>query len=99
MESIVKEILAQQEEIKHKLFVDIRLSNGNILLRSFHIVEMNTAKGIIKGLTAEEEYAHAREGRKPQYCILKVSEIKELNCPELELQYYAGVLAEQKLSA
>lgn len=93
MESIVNQILVQQEEIKHKLLVDIRLFNGNILLRSFHIVKMNSARGIIKGLTAEEEYAHAREGREPQYCVLKFSEIKELNCPELELQYHAGVLA------
>ena len=92
MESLVKQILLQQREINHKLLVDIRLFNGNILLRSFHITEMNPVKGIIKGLTAQEEYSHAREGREPEYCMLRFSEIKELNCPELELQYHAGVL-------
>jgi hypothetical protein len=92
MESIVNQILVQQEEINHKLLVDIRLFNGNILLRSFHIVEINSSKEIIKGLTAQEEYSYAREGREPEYCRLKFSEIKELNCPELELQYHAGVL-------
>jgi hypothetical protein len=99
MESIVNQILVHQEEIKNKVHVDIRLFNGNILLRSFHIVKINAAKRIIKGLTAEEEYAHPREGREPQYCVLKFSEIRELNCPELELQYQAEFLTEQKLSA
>jgi hypothetical protein len=92
MESLVNQILAHQEETGCKLLVDIRLFNGNILLRSFHITDMNPAKGIIEGLTAQEEYAHAREGREPEYCVLKFSEIKELSCPELELHYDAGVL-------
>ena len=92
MESIINQILAQQEEINHKLLVDIRLFNGNILLKCFHIIEVNSAKGIIKGLTAQEEYSHAREGREPEYCRLRFSDIKELNCLELELQYHAGVL-------
>ncbi|HXA02883.1 MAG TPA: hypothetical protein VNW99_12890, partial [Cytophagaceae bacterium] len=81
MESIVNQILVQQEEINHKLLVDIKLFNGNILLRSFHIIDLDSTKGIIKGLTAQEEYAHAREGKEPEYCVLGVSEIKELNCP------------------
>ncbi|MFL5729875.1 MAG: hypothetical protein ACJ75J_10350 [Cytophagaceae bacterium] len=93
MEAIVNQILAQQEDINHKLLVDIRLFNGNILLRSFHITDLDPHGERIYGLTAQEEYSHAREGREPEYCILRFSEIKELNCPELELQYHAGVLA------
>jgi hypothetical protein len=92
MESIVSQILAQQEETSHKILVDIRLFNGNILLRSFHIVGLDEKKQIIKGLTAQEEYSHVREGREPQYCCFKFSEIQELACPELDLEYHAGAL-------
>jgi hypothetical protein len=92
MESIVNQILAQQEEASHKILVDIRLFNGNILLRSFHIVGLDPSNEVIKGLTAQEEYSHAREGREPQYCILKFSDIQELTCQELDLEYHAGAL-------
>jgi hypothetical protein len=92
MESIVNQILAQQEESSHKLLVDIRLFNGNILLRSFHILGLDSGSEMITGITAQEEYAHAKEGRDPQYCVLEFSEIKELSCPELDLEYNADSL-------
>ena len=92
MEAIVNQILAQQEETGHKILVDIRLFNGNILLRSFHILGLDPGTEIITGITAQEEYAHAKEGRDPQYCVLEFSEIKELSCPELDLEYQAGAL-------
>ncbi|MBX9851422.1 MAG: hypothetical protein K2X86_06640 [Cytophagaceae bacterium] len=84
---IIQQIIKEQENSFQPIPVDIRIFNGNILLRSFRIYEVDFAQNTLIGLTLQEEYAHARENREPIDCILKISEIKELICPELDLYY------------
>jgi hypothetical protein len=81
----INQILSLEQKGKSKVPVDLKLVNGNILLRSFHILEFDESKMIIKGLTQQEEYSYPREGRVPQYCYLMISEIKEIYCTDLEL--------------
>jgi len=91
---VLKEVLLKQGNSFKKQEIDIRLFNGNILLRSFHLYEVDLRSSVIKGLTAQEEYSSAREGRKPVFGIFKFEEIKEIICSELELEYNgAGCLA------
>lgn len=84
---IIDVVLKEQEDSFLPVPVDIIISNGNILLRSFHIYELDLKKQLIKGMTHQEEYAHSREERDPVYCILKLDEIKELVCKDLELEF------------
>jgi hypothetical protein len=88
MESInyIREIVAEQERTKRKVPVDIRMVNGNILLRSFHILEFDERENLVKGLTQQEEYSYPREGRSPEYCYLFIHEIKEITDGDIELQ-------------
>jgi len=84
---LIQNILKEQSDRFHKMAVDIKIINGNILLRAFRIYDVDWKTGILKGLTFQEEYAYARENRDPVYCILKLDEIKELSAPELGLEY------------
>jgi hypothetical protein len=86
---VLKEVLLKQGNSFKKQEIDIRLFNGNILLRSFHLYEVDLRACLIKGLTAQEEYSSAREGREPSYAIFKFEEIKELIAAELELEFNA----------
>ena len=85
----IKNVLTLIEKGKSKVPVDLKLTNGNILLRSFHILELDEEKMILKGLTQQEEYCHVREGRDPEYCFLNLSEVKEIYCLDLELEHYS----------
>jgi hypothetical protein len=84
---IIQNILSEQMHSFTHIPADIRLSNGNILLRSFRIYEVDLDHQHVVGLTLQEEYAHTRENREPVYCTLKLSEIKEILCPELDIYY------------
>lgn len=86
---IIEIVLKEQSNHYRPIPVDITILNGNILLRSFHIYDLNLSKNSVKGLTQQEEYAHAREDRDPVYCYLKLDEIKELSCPDLGLEYFS----------
>lgn len=77
----------QEKKNGRKVPVDILLANGNILLRSFHILSFDETKGEIKGLTMQEEYFHLKENRPPVYCRIKVDEIKEISMAECEPVY------------
>lgn len=85
--NIVQDILKYQEKRHRKMEADIVITNGNILLRAFHIVSFNKTANSLKGLTAQEEYAAAREDRDPVYCYLPLDEIKEINVPEMDVYY------------
>jgi hypothetical protein len=87
--NVIETVLKDQSNGSRKVDVDVKISNGNILLRSFHIYDIDLRNRLLKGLTSQEEYAHAREGREPVYCYLKLDEIKELIVPELDLEYSA----------
>lgn len=89
--NLIQNILNEQSDRFRPIPVDIKISNGNILLRSFHIHDFDPSNNIIKGLTSQEEYAHAREGREPVYCFLKVDEIKELICADLDMEFSTGL--------
>jgi hypothetical protein len=84
---ILQLVLKEQNESFRRIPLDIQITNGNILLRSFRLYEVDWNTGIIKGLTFQEEYAHARENREPVFCYLRLDEIKELSAPELGLEY------------
>jgi hypothetical protein len=86
----IKQVLSLGQKGKNKIPVDLRLVNGNILLRSFHLLELDENKMMIKGLTQQEEYSYPREGREPQYCFFHINEIKEIYCTELELEHSSG---------
>jgi hypothetical protein len=83
----IKQVLSLEQKGKSKLPVDLKLVNGNILLRSFHILEFDESKMNIKGLTQQEEYSYPREGRAPEYCHLNLNEIREIYCTDLELEH------------
>lgn len=58
--------------------IDLVLKNGNIVLRSFQVLEIDEHSNIIKGLTQQEAYSFVRENRDPVYCTLPLVEIKEI---------------------
>ena len=84
---LIEVLLKEQNNRFQKIETDIKITNGNILLRSFRIYEMDWQSGVLKGLTYQEEYAHARENREPVYCFLNLNEIKEFSAPELGLEF------------
>lgn len=77
-ESTLKQIVDTQKSASNKIPVDIILTNGNILLKGFRIVEFDDTMGKIKGLTMLEEYSHAREGREPVFCQFALNDIKDI---------------------
>lgn len=89
LSTIINEILKEQKDSFTPFYADIVLLNGNIQIRALHIVEFDPHTKILKGITSAEEYRYPREEREPEYCYLKLSEIKELNCPYLDLRYYS----------
>lgn len=84
---LVEIVLQEQNNRFRPIPLDITIINGNILLRSFHVLEFDPSSQLIKGLTQQEEYSHAREGREPVYCYLKINEIKEIKCQDLGIEY------------
>jgi hypothetical protein len=88
LKKVIEAVLREQERlISGSIPVDIKIANGNILLRSFHIQELDKKNNYIKGITLQEQYIHIREERPPIYCIFQIHEIKELYCSELDLHY------------
>jgi len=85
---LVEIILKEQKNSFKPIPVDITIENGNIILRSFRIYKIDRESNTIKGLTFQEEYIHPRENREPEYCILSFKEIKELNCCELDINFF-----------
>ena len=65
--------------------VDIWLTNGNILLRSFRIIELK--KNRLKGITRFEEYSAPRENRTSRYSYFELDEIETLECFDLDIRY------------
>ena len=65
--------------------VDISLANGNILLRSFRIINIEGEK--IKGITWKEQYSAPRENREPVYSYFECNEIIRLSCLDLGINY------------
>jgi len=84
IELILKE---QRQSFPSIIPVDIKIANGNIILRSFHLHRFDEQNNIIEGITFQEEYIHAREERSPIYCTLKLSDIKELYCEAMDLHF------------
>lgn len=80
----IKFLLKEQEIRNVKIPADLVLTNGNILLRAFHILQLDSKNSVITGLTQQEEYSYLRENRKPVYCQFKINDIKELICYELQ---------------
>ncbi len=87
----IERILSEQQHkvtiISGKIYfpVDISLTNGNILLRSFRVMELEGSE--IKGLTWQEEYSAPRENREPVYTYFDIDEIAALHCRELDIDY------------
>ena len=77
VKEILKNIIERQHQDK-KILVDLQLYNGNIYLKSFHILEFNEANEMITGITLFESYASVREERSPVYSTFQLSEIKEI---------------------
>jgi hypothetical protein len=84
---LIETVLVEQSNHFKPIAVDITIANGNILLRSFHLVSLDRENNVIKGLTQQEEYSYSREGRKPVYCFLKLEDIKRFSCVDLGLEY------------
>jgi hypothetical protein len=96
LKRIIERIVEEQND-RHTLLVgsfnipvDIRLSNGNILLRSFRIIELK--KDRIKGITRHEEYSAPRENRRPRYSYFDLDEIEQLECFDLDECYSKSTL-------
>lgn len=85
----LQQIIIEQTKRNRIIPVDIKIANGNILLRSFRIYDFDAENNLLKGLTLQEEYSYAREGRDPIYCFLKIDDIKELICADLDLEFSA----------
>lgn len=91
LKSLVERIVKMQQDkvailTGQKYYpVDIRLTNGNIVLRSFRIVALEKEK--IKGITWKEEYSAPREQREIVYSYFDLDEIASLICEELEIVY------------
>ncbi len=84
---IIDLILAEQGNFFRPILVDIKITNGNILLRSFHIYELDKKNSCIKGLTLQEGYVHPREERDPIFSYFNLNEIKELYCAALNIHF------------
>ncbi len=69
--------------------VDISLTNGNILLRSFRIISIEDGK--IKGITWKEQYSAPRENREPVYSYFEFDDIARLTCLDLDINYKSEV--------
>lgn len=93
---LIQTVLKEQSQYFRRIPVDVVISNGNILLRAFHIYDLDVEKNLVKGLTQQEEYAHAREEREPVYCFLKLNEVKEFSCPDLDLEYTSSPMSYAK---
>lgn len=100
LKRIIERILEEQND-RHTLLVgsftipvDIWLSNGNILLRSFRIIELK--KNRIKGITRYEEYSAPRENREPKYSYFELDEIEALECFDLDSYYSKGELINKR---
>lgn len=65
--------------------VDLILTNGNILLRAFRILDLEGDK--IIGITWKEEYSAPRERRNPVYSYFNLEDIASLRCEELGIDY------------
>ena len=65
--------------------VDIVLTNGNILLRAFRIIDLEGNK--LTGITWKEEYSAPRERREPVYSYFDLDEIANLRCEELGIEF------------
>ena len=74
----IENLLDEQNSKNTKIPVDLILSNGNISLKSFHVIDFDRNTGMIKGLTQQEEYSYVREYRDPVYCYFAIDEIKEM---------------------
>ncbi len=91
LKEYIKRIISEQSNntallpMYEYLPVDVVLRNGNIILKSFKLIALEGQT--IKGLTRQEEYSAPREGRSPVYCFLEISEIKDLTCPYLEIDF------------
>lgn len=83
IETTIRKTIDLQKD-RNLIPVDIILTNGNILLKGFHILEFDDRSGKIKGLTMLEEYAHSREGREPVFCQFDLQDIKEIHHSEYE---------------
>ncbi len=86
------EIILEEQSDKQALLVgsitipvDIWLTNGNILLRSFRLIELKENR--LKGITRYEEYSAPRENRKPRYSYFDLNDIEALECFDLDLKY------------
>lgn len=84
--TLIKRIISLQQSEKKQFPVDLVLKNGNLQVRSFLIVGFDNIKKELKGITRLEAYSSLRENRKPSYCLLKVTDIKEIVSPEVEFQ-------------
>ncbi len=87
IEKIVKEQHNRVTIFTGKLYypVDISLTNGNILLRAFRILNLEDTK--ITGITWKEEYSAPRESRDPVYSYFDLEEIATLQCEDLGIRY------------
>ncbi|HVD96622.1 MAG TPA: hypothetical protein VNB90_00365 [Cytophagaceae bacterium] len=87
VEKIIKEQHNKVAIFSGKLYypVDISLINGNILLRSFRILDLDKNK--ITGITWKEEYSAPRESREPVYSYFDLDEIATLTCEDLNIEY------------
>jgi hypothetical protein len=91
----VERIIREQQKKKSLLPgifyfpVELWLSNGNIMLKCFHVVALE--QGIIKGITKTEDYSAPRENRAPVYCFFSPEEIAGLRCQELGIEVRSSV--------
>lgn len=82
----VERLISFQELQNRNVPVDIILKNGNILIRSFQLFRLDVKRKFIEGFTRLESYSSLRENREPVICKLKLSEIREFMCSELDLE-------------
>jgi hypothetical protein len=81
------ETILEQKNSFRPILVDIKIANGNILLRSFHITELDKNNNSFIGMTYQESYVHSREDRDPILSHFYLNEIKELFCSELNIHF------------
>jgi len=79
LKATLKELV---DATRSKASIDLVLKNGNILLRNFHIVEVDEIRNLLKGITMQEQYSSLKEKRTPVYCHFRIDEIKEIEIAE-----------------
>jgi hypothetical protein len=89
IETVIKKIIEKQERPQSLpgvqfIPVNLRLKNGNILLKEFKIVQCK--RDVLIGLTRQEEYAAPREFRSPVYCKFKLEEIESIEWYGIEVE-------------